>query len=363
MNVPGLDVTAAWVEREVKHPRQLYRSQYSPDARYIAAVGQDKLVHLWTTGDEETSHRTLASHRTWIAAMAFHPRGKHLFTADYHGVIHCWNYEAGGKPIWTIPAADPHVVRALTLTGDGRQLVSAGDDGVVKIWSATNGKSVARLEGHEECIFSLAISPNGKHLVSGDLHGRIRQWNTADWKLVRELNARLLHTREEKFIADVGGVRSLAFNEKGTRLAAGGMKEATSNSFCAGKPTVLVFDWASGKEVNALGIKGKSDGPVNALQFLGNDLLVGTTEILHVGSEMNFWKIDQPQPLHTVAQPSAYDLSLHPDRGQLLVTDFDSSGSSGNGARARHLEQYEPNGANLRVFRFHPKPPEEDAKK
>ena len=356
MSVPPLDVKKAWISRKLEHGRQLFRAQFSPDGRWVVAGGQDKLVHLWEL--ENDDKKTLDGHKTWVSSLAFHPKDKKLFTADYLGVVQCWNYENGDKPIWTIAEADRDNVRVLVVTPDGKFLISAGDDAVVKAWKTSDGKLVAEMKGHEECIFSLAISPDGKHLVSGDLYGSVRQWAIGDWKQLRELNAKLLHTRKENFIADVGGVRSLAFSNDGKFLAAGGMKEAKSNAFCPGEPTVLIFDWASGKVSKELGIKGKSDGPFNALCFLEDGTLVGPTEILHATSELTFWKIDESQPLHSIGNGSAYDISLHPDKRQLLVASYVSGGSSGNGARGRKPEEYLPNTSSLQIFSLFAKPEE-----
>ena len=154
----------------------------------------------------------------------------------------------------------------------------------------------------------------------------------------------------DNFIADVGGVRSLAFSPDGKTLAAGGMKEAKSNAFCPGKPTVLIFDWTSGKQKIELHITGKSDGPFNALRYLDSNTLAGHAEILHAGSELTFWKTDKTDPIHSVPNGSAYDLSLHPDGRQLLATSYVSGGASGNGAQKRHRENYPPNKTLLKIF-------------
>ena len=129
MKVPSLEVTKAWPSRELEHGRQLFRARFSTDGRWIAAGGQDKLVHLWELDKEEK--KSLDGHRTWVSSLVFHPREKKLFTADYLGVIHCWNYEKGDKPHWTIKEADHDNVRALVVTPDGKHLISAGDDAVI----------------------------------------------------------------------------------------------------------------------------------------------------------------------------------------------------------------------------------------
>ena len=133
MNAPALDVKKAWVSREITHDLQLFRAQFSHDGKFIAAGEQDKLVHVWELEGEKK--KTLNAHKTWVSSLTFHPKAKRLFTADYLGVIHCWNHEAGGKPLWTIPEADRDNVRALVVTPDGKHLISAGDDAVIKVWN------------------------------------------------------------------------------------------------------------------------------------------------------------------------------------------------------------------------------------
>ena len=157
MSVPPLDVAKAWPSLELEHGRQLFRAQFSFDGRWIAAGGQDKLVHLWEL--EKDGKKALKGHDTWVSSLVFHPKEKKLFTADYLGVIHCWGYEKGDKPLWTIAEADRDNVRALVVTADGKHLISAGDDAVIKVWKTSDGKQVTKLKGHEECIFSLALSP------------------------------------------------------------------------------------------------------------------------------------------------------------------------------------------------------------
>ena len=106
MNAPALDVKKAWVSREITHDLQLFRAQFSPDGTHITAGGVDKLVHVWQLVDDKTEKKiTLNAHRTWVSSLAFHPRAKQLFTADYQGVIHCWNYSAPGAVNQSCPAA------------------------------------------------------------------------------------------------------------------------------------------------------------------------------------------------------------------------------------------------------------------
>jgi len=361
MNPAPIDIKSVRVAKEFKHEAQLFRARFSPCGKYLAAVGVDALVHVWNieTGDL----KSFKGHKTWISSMAFGRSNNNLYTADYQGVIHCWNYlgDANTRPRWSIASADRGNVRALAIAGNGRFLLSAGDDTVIKAWDTKNGKPVAQLPGHRECIFSLAVHPGEKHLVSGDLLGTIRKWTIGDWKPAGELDAATLHTRKDNFIADVGGVRSLAFSPDGKRLAAGGFRDAKSNSFCPGTPAVLVFDWGSGKRNHELRLKAKSDGPINGLRFLPDGSIVGYGEHLHSATEMAFWRPPASPPIHSLAGHSAYDLDLHPDGRRLLAPVYVSGGTSGNGAQKRHREKYSPNATVLRIYNLFPEPAEKQA--
>ena len=87
MNTPPLDIRKARISAEFKHPSQLFRARFSPCGKVIAAIGVDTAVHLWTI--EDKTKKSFQAHKTWVSSMCFNSSGNDLYTADYHGVIHC----------------------------------------------------------------------------------------------------------------------------------------------------------------------------------------------------------------------------------------------------------------------------------
>lgn len=351
------DPTRARAVKDLKHERQLTRCRFSPCGRFLFAAGLENALQRW---DLETGRKSaLAGHSSWVGALAFHPDGRRLFTGDCHGAVHCWPFaEDAPKPLFTIRDACRGWVRALAVSPDGRCLVTGGCRGELRVWSAADGKRLTALEGHRGHVFSTAFHPDGETLASGDLFGRVRQWDLASGRCARELDASALHTRQEHFLADVGGVRAMAFDPQGTRLACSGLTEAESNTFCPGTPAVLVLDWATGRlqrQLKAVS-KQKVDGFVNAVRYLPDGTLAACGEGTS-GAALWFWKPDRDEAFHSLPGPSGYDLDLHPDGATLALALYENRGHSGNGRRAKTPEEYVTNTGLIRLVALPTDPP------
>ncbi len=351
---PAIDITKAWVEKTFKHPKLLTSCRISPSGRWAAAGGIDAQVHLW---DLESDRKlSLEGHSGWVTALAFSADGTRLLSTDSQGGVRAWWVEdSGAVPLWTRKEAHAGWIRAAAASRDGRFFATAGHDRVVRLWSAGDGAKVRELPGHAGEIYSLEFHPDGRSLVSGDLFGKVRHWDLESGKLVREIDASVLHTRGEDFLADVGGVRSMAFDAKGETLACGGLSDAKSNTFCPGAPTVLFYDWATGAQKLKFKAKeDKIDGAVTSLRYLPDGTLAGTAEGQSMGAVW-FWKDGESDPFHTISSQSVYGVDLHPDGRRIAATGFETVGRGGNG---RHVQRggYLGNGGQLRLISLLPKP-------
>jgi len=71
---------------------------------------------------------------------------------------------------------------ACGLSADGKLAISAGEDGLVKLWSCPDGKRLqlrATLSGHAGPVRCAALAPSGALAASGGADGRIIVWDTA----------------------------------------------------------------------------------------------------------------------------------------------------------------------------------------
>ena len=346
----GADPTKAWEVKAFKHDHLLTTCRFTRDGEAVLAGSFDGKIYRWNL---ETGERSVVgSHATWISALVPGPSNR-LYSADLQGNVKAWDL-AASAPVWTIESAHPGWLKALALSPDGSMLATGARDKVVRLWSTADGKLAKELKGHGRDVYSAAFHPDGRSLATGDYDAKILHWEIASGKLVRTLDASGLLTRNPEFLCDVGGVRALGFDEKGSRLAASGLRDATSNTFCPGAPSAIVFDWETGKATTTVKAKDeKVDGGMTSVRFLSDGTLVGCAEGQSSGA-IWFWKPGETDPVHGVSGQSVYDVDVRPDGMAVAGAFFTPIGGQGNGKPQKG--EYVANGGTVRLFGLYEKP-------
>ena len=75
-------------------------------------------------------------------------------------------------------------VQSVTISPDGKTIVSGSSDETIKIWDIQSGECLNTLYGHSYSVESVAISPDGKTIVSGSGNGTIKIWDIKSGKLI-----------------------------------------------------------------------------------------------------------------------------------------------------------------------------------
>ncbi len=112
------------------------RAAFSPDGRFVAAVGNTGGVDLYDL-----------KRRTLVREMRGH-----------------------GTTVWDV-----------AFSADGSRIATSGyDDKTVKLWSTETGEEMHTLRGHEATVTGLAFSPDDARLITADRGGVLRVWESRD---------------------------------------------------------------------------------------------------------------------------------------------------------------------------------------
>jgi WD40 repeat protein len=152
----------------------------SANQQWIASGCLDKKITLWTFKTQKL-WRTLmkdsvpASHDAAVHAILFRSTVNELISAGADHVIGIWSVENGSR-LSTLKGHQA-TVETLALSTDDRWLVSGSADKTVRMWDLKSRKPLRTLQGHQERVQSVAIAPQGQPILSGSADGIVKAWN------------------------------------------------------------------------------------------------------------------------------------------------------------------------------------------
>ena len=126
-------------------------------------------------------------HKSLITEVTFTPDGRYLVSAAMDKLIRVWDLETG-KTVRTlrgqIGAGPDGKILAMALSPDGRWLAAVGwlpgnqeESDAIRLYDFASGKLVTLLKGHTDIVNALAFSPDNRYLVSGSADKNAIIWN------------------------------------------------------------------------------------------------------------------------------------------------------------------------------------------
>lgn len=228
---------------------------------------------------------------------AFTPDGSRLLTCDYLGRIVVRD-PASLESLTTLSVGKPVAVYELAVTADSRYAVAACFDGTVRICDLHESQKVRVLEGHLDCVLTVALTPDGRHIVSGGRDKRVHVWDLATGETVRNWW--------------VGGiVHGLAVAPEGDVLAV-----------CGPKGAVHITDLDSGRRLGTL--RGHDLG-TQSVRFTPDGRRVvtgdahGSVRVWDRGDLGLLRTLDFPGDPRTRASDGAMRLVVTPDGSHVVV--------------------------------------------
>ena len=88
-----------------------------------------------------------------------------------------------GKQIYSLDGHND-CVNAVALSPDGLLAVTASLDKTLKIWDIINGKYLYTIEGHTDLIYTVVISPDGRQIISYSRDHSVIVWDLTTGKML-----------------------------------------------------------------------------------------------------------------------------------------------------------------------------------
>lgn len=125
--------------------------------------------------------------KSGIESYAFSSDGKHVLTGAYDNTVRLWDVEMGR--CLRILEGHTDCVMSVAWSADGRRALSGGDK-TVWVWDVEMGRCLRVLEGHSGRVVSVALSTDQRRALSGSWDGTMRLWDvdTGECLLVLESN-------------------------------------------------------------------------------------------------------------------------------------------------------------------------------
>ncbi|EGF25025.1 protein kinase domain-containing protein [Rhodopirellula baltica] len=181
------------------HDDEIWSARFSPDGTKVVTSSRDHtarvlsidpdtsrfVTRLTISSDQSSSEEdggTLEEGSAFGAmSMRMDPVHRRLFLGNADATVRIWDIDRGTE-LGSVRGTGLNDVMAVSKDGSLLATGSSSTESDVLVWKLDPSKEVSprllhRLNGHEESVAALAISPDSQWLFSGDRAGRGRVWD------------------------------------------------------------------------------------------------------------------------------------------------------------------------------------------
>lgn len=183
---------------------------------------------------------------------------------------------------------------------DGTMIVSASDDGTIRVWDSKDGVELIKLDAVAGFVCSASFSPNGEQIVAGYKDCNVRIWDVKTKTIIKTLKG---HT---------GNILSCSFSHNGKYII----------SSAEGDNTIRLWDANSGEIIRI--IKGYDDCH-NSVAFSPDDKYVVSAGGLD--NYIRLWDLSSGKEVKKFASNSIYAVSYSYDGKYIVASSCESNDS------------------------------------
>lgn len=156
---------------------------FSPDGQQVFSGSRDRRIQAWHADGHP--FLTLTEHRRRVHTLWISPDGNTLYSGSYDGTVRRWHLDTQTtEVIWQ---RSDRLIHCITQDVQDQLLVIISDTRTLEIWNLETDSCQAQLLPHADTLWHVSLSADGDSLLSASQDGEIRIWSVATGQLQGEL--------------------------------------------------------------------------------------------------------------------------------------------------------------------------------
>jgi uncharacterized protein with WD repeat len=166
------------------HSDTVYGVSFSPDGKKLATCGADKFIKVFELPGGKFL-KSFEGHTHHVLAVAWKSDGKILVSAGADNAIKVWDYAKGEQ----VRSFGNHAKQITHLAFKGRssEIVTCSGDRTVRFWNIDTGSNGLAIGGSQDFLYAVDVSADGKIVASGGEEGIVRLYNATNGKLIKAI--------------------------------------------------------------------------------------------------------------------------------------------------------------------------------